>query len=204
MSNNKKIISVLALAGFLFCFQANAVAIIDQKKVEEKFQDFKESLIDNDAQAAEVEIADSLKVEFNLPKVSLLPDSRFYFLKTWYEKIKLFFTFSKDKKINSILDASDERLAEANQLLEKGAEAGQVFQVINDYQVSAGSAIDLFNKYNQTTAAFGIVLEDMTERLIGQQEFIDKLKEKLPEDYASKVEQFSHKIQEFIQNNQVQ
>ena len=198
----KKYITLTILMGLLISTQAGAMAVIDKEVVEEKFQDFEEIIFDQDAEATEVELAETVRVEFNLPSVSLLPDSKLYFLKTWWEKIKQFFTWDEEKEIDFFLDRSDKRLAEAEALLDKGADADEVFGTINQYQVYAGSAIDLFNKFDQTTGAFGTVLNKMMERMIGQQQFIEDLKEKLPEDYDSKIDQAGTKIQEFIDNNQ--
>jgi hypothetical protein len=55
--------------------------------------------------------------DLGLPAVGLseagtLPDSPFYFLKTWKEQIQLFFTFDAEKKAKQYLHLAGVRLAE--------------------------------------------------------------------------------------------
>lgn len=55
-----------------------------------------------------------------LPSAGMTPDSPFYFLDVWGEKIGLFFAFSHEGKIGKALTYSEEKLAEASILAEKG------------------------------------------------------------------------------------
>ena len=52
-----------------------------------------------------------------------LPDSSFYFLKSWKEQIQLFFTFDMEKKAEQYLHLADVRLAEYQKMIEKGKQA---------------------------------------------------------------------------------
>lgn len=62
----------------------------------------------------------ALAEDFSLPDVSLLPDSSFYFLKSWKESIQLFFTFNAEQKAKQYLHLADIRLAEYQKMIEKG------------------------------------------------------------------------------------
>ena len=52
----------------------------------------------------------------------VLPDSPFYFLKSWSESIQLFFTFDAERKAEQYLHLAEVRLAEYEKMLEKGKE----------------------------------------------------------------------------------
>ena len=197
----KKFIIISVLFGLVFSIQANALAVIDQEALEKKFEEFDHVFTDLEAEAAELEVTDSISVEYNISSVKMLPSSNAYFLKTWWEKIKLFFTFDKQEKVNKLMDSSDKRLAEAEKMLNEGEDAEMVFETINNYQTNTGEALELYEKFDETTSAFGEVLGDLTERLVGQQEFIEDLKEKFPEDYQDKIDKGNETINEFIEDN---
>lgn len=57
-----------------------------------------------------------------LPDPGTLPDSPFYFLKSWREGIQLFFTFDVEKKAEQYLHLAEVRLAEYEKMVEKGKE----------------------------------------------------------------------------------
>lgn len=69
-----------------------------------------------------------LALVFIIPSVSfaaisdagLLPDSSFYFFKSWKESIQLFFTFNAENKAKQYLHLAEVRLAEYQKMLEKG------------------------------------------------------------------------------------
>lgn len=56
----------------------------------------------------------------DLPSSGILPDSPFYFLKTWKEAIQNFFTFGAENKAKQFLHLADVRLAEYQKMIEKG------------------------------------------------------------------------------------
>ena len=62
----------------------------------------------------------ALAQEVELPSPGLTPDSPFYFLKSWEEKIQLFFTFGAENKAKQYLHLSEVRLAEYKKMIEKG------------------------------------------------------------------------------------
>ncbi len=58
--------------------------------------------------------------EESLPNPGTLPDSTFYFLKTWKESIQTFFTFGAENKAKQFLHLAEVRLAEYQKMIEKG------------------------------------------------------------------------------------
>ncbi len=62
---------------------------------------------------------------FALPDPGALPDSPFYFLKSWREGVQLFFTFNAEKKAEQYLHLAEVRLAEYEKMLEKALRPAQ-------------------------------------------------------------------------------
>ncbi len=56
----------------------------------------------------------------DLPEPGILPGHPLYFLKTWSESIGTFFTFSEEAKAERMLYLSEKRLAEVNELSQRG------------------------------------------------------------------------------------
>jgi len=70
----------------------------------------------------------------------LLPDSPFYFLKTWQEKIQLFFSFGVENKAKQFLHLAEARLAEYQKMQVKGK--SQIAErTLEKYQAQLGKAI---------------------------------------------------------------
>ena len=55
-----------------------------------------------------------------LPDPGLTPDSPFYFLKMWRERIVMFFTFSPQSKVERALSYSQEKMAEFKLMAQEG------------------------------------------------------------------------------------
>jgi hypothetical protein len=117
-----------------------------------------------------------LAQEVDLPSPGLLPDSPFYFLKTWKEQIQLFFTFDAEKKAEQYLHLADVRLAEYQKMIEKGKE--EIAQrILAKYEKQLGHALskaqelqnkgkdnqDLLKKIEDTTTKHVSVLEKNIE-----------------------------------------
>lgn len=61
-----------------------------------------------------------LAQENDLPSPGIAPDSPFYFLKSWKEQIRLFFTFGEENKVKQFFHLADVRLAEYQMMIDKG------------------------------------------------------------------------------------
>lgn len=77
--------------------------------------------------------------------VSILPDSPFYFLKTWFEGIEEFFTINTAQKADRNLRFAEKRLAEAQKMVEKG-KTDLAQKWIDKYNERMDKALDLMNK----------------------------------------------------------
>ncbi|MDP2685520.1 MAG: DUF5667 domain-containing protein [bacterium] len=95
------------------------------------------------------------EIEQELEDPGLLPDSPFYFVKNWSEKIQSMFTFGDDKKAELEYKFAMRRIAEINKLVEKD---------------KMDQAIKHMENYEEHLAKF-------TER-------VEKLKDKKPEKTA--------------------
>jgi len=75
-----------------------------------------------------------------LPNPRLLPDSPFYFLKSWTERIGTFFTFGTEAKVKRFLTLSERRLTEAIILNERG-KTELAEKTLEEYQNNFESAM---------------------------------------------------------------
>lgn len=113
-----------------------------------------------------------LGIKGKLPSVLLIkiaPDSKLYFLETWYEKMVLFFTFfDPEQKAEQYRIYAEKRLDEAQELIAKGkGDSAQKKQELYKYYL--GKAKD--------------VLEQAVQRAMrrGEEELIEQLNKKIEE-----------------------
>lgn len=76
-----------------------------------------------------------------LPDPGTLPDSPFYFLKSWRENIGLFFTFDAERKAEQYLHLAEVRLAEYEKMIEKGKE-DIAARTLEKYENQLGRALE--------------------------------------------------------------
>lgn len=71
----------------------------------------------------------------NLPDGGLTPESPFYFLDTWGEKINLAFTFRAENQVQKMNKYAEEKLAEAKEMIENNntLKLGTALQKYQDY-----------------------------------------------------------------------
>jgi len=113
----------------------------------------------------------------DLPGPKISPDSKLYFLKVWWEKTVLAFTFSPTKKAEEYKTFAEKRAAEAQEMIAKGkpAVAEKLNAVYKDY---LNKAKDLLNKEIQKA--------------------VDKGKESLKQQLQKMVDDVMNKIKEGI------
>jgi len=113
----------------------------------------------------------------DLPGPKISPDSKLYFLKVWWEKIVLAFTFNPTKKAEEYKAFAEKRAAEAQEMIVKGkpAIAEKLKAVYQDY---LNKAKDLLNKEIQKA--------------------IDKGKESLEQQLQNMVDDIMNKIKQGI------
>ena len=83
-------------------------------------------------------------LQLNLPIVTLLPDSPLYQLKTTWEAIQLFLSKTPEQKIETLIQMSQTRLAEALQLHTKNNDQ-LANKTLDEFTVTLNKAKDLSN-----------------------------------------------------------
>jgi len=122
-------------------------------------------------------VAALAKFPDDLPGPSIMPDSHFYFLKIWYEKIVLFFTFDVTKKAERYKTFAEKRAYEAQLMMQEGR-------------------IDLAEKAKEMYATYLNKAKAELEKAI--QKAIDKKKEELVNQLEQKVDAITNQIKESI------
>jgi len=121
-----------------------------------------------------------LAQDANLPSPGILPDSPFYFLKTWKEAIQNFFTFGAENKAKQFLRLADVRLAEYQKMIEKG-KTEIVQKTLDKYEKQLNHALqrieELKNK-GEETKGISQELEDIVNKHI---EVLQRNLQKAPE-----------------------
>jgi len=119
--------------------------------------------------------ASNIQAKFpdDLPGPSAMPDSPFYFLKIWYEKIVLFFTFDAAKKAEKYKIFAEKRAYEIKQLTAKGKG-------------------DLIEKPKEIYKSYLNKAKEKLEKAI--QKAIDQKKEDLKQKLEQKLEEIKNKI----------
>ncbi len=113
----------------------------------------------------------------DLPVFSAMPDSPFYFLKIWYEKVVIFFTFDLAKRAERYTTFAEKRAYEAEEMVKEGK-------------------IDLAAKLEETYKSYLNKAKEALEKAI--QKAIDKKKEELKRELDKKVEEIMNKLKESI------
>jgi len=117
----------------------------------------------------------------NLPGPVIMPDSPVYFIKIWYEKIIIFFTFGDANKAERFSELAERRLYEAEKMAEQGKE--QLTQkLLEEYEKFLEKAL---NKANE--------LKEEAER---------KTKEKIKQKTQEKLNNTWEQISESTLRNQ--
>ena len=113
----------------------------------------------------------------DLPGPKVMPDSKLYFLKIWYEKLVIFFTFDLVKKAEKYKVFAEKRAYEAKEMLIKGKDE------------LAEKQKELYNFYLNKAKE---KLEKALQRAIKQG------KEEAKKELEKKVEEIKIKINETI------
>lgn len=113
----------------------------------------------------------------DLPGPKIPADSKFYFLKIWWEKIVAFFTFGAENRAERYKAFAEKRAAEAKEMLLKGnAELAEKLKGV--YQSYLDKAKDALNKAIQKA--------------------INKQKENLKQQLEQKLEEIMKKIKDSL------
>jgi hypothetical protein len=113
----------------------------------------------------------------DLPVFSAMPDSVFYFLKIWYEKVVLFFTFDLVARAERYKTFAEKRAYEADEMIKEGKP-------------------ELAAKLEETYKFYLNKAKEALEKAI--QKAIEKQKEELKQELDKKVEEIMNKLKESI------
>lgn len=109
----------------------------------------------------------------DLPGPELMPDSPFYFLKIWWEKIVIFFTFDAVKKADKYVTFAEKRIYEAKEMLEKGKDE-LAEKAKEKYRIYLNKALDKLE--SETKKAIEYRAEEMKRKI---EQKIEEIKIKL-------------------------
>lgn len=122
-----------------------------------------------------------------LPSPGLTPDSPFYFLKIWKEKIQLFFTFGEENKAKQHLHLADVRLAEYQKMVEKGkTEIAQ--KTLEKYEKQLDHALEKAGEAERKGEDVEKLKETISEKILKHQEVLRGVLEKVPEQAKEGIE----------------
>lgn len=123
----------------------------------------------------------------DLPEPELLPDSPFYFVKSWSEGIGTFFTFGDVSKAERFLNLSEKRLAEADALVAKGKP--EVAEgAIERYQEHLDRALSKAKEAKTKGLDTDEVLAKVAEATLKHQVVLAGVYEKVPEQAKPAIE----------------
>lgn len=145
--------------------------------------------------------ADSLGVA----ESTLLPNSRFYFLKNWRRGISYALTFNKIKKAELSARFANEKLLEAQKLAEKNSDASVLDNAIEGYRLETEKTKTLSDKINKDDPDASEFLDKLADFQFKRQRAIDRLSKQLPEQSRKKaidaqersLEQFGETMMKF-------
>lgn len=123
----------------------------------------------------------------DLPKPGMLPDSSFYFLKSWKEGIGTFFAFGDLKKAERFLNLSEVRLAEAEALTDKG-KSEMTQRATERYQKQLNFALAKAEEAKAKGLDADEVLAKVSEATLKHQTVLAEVYEKVPEQAKSAIE----------------
>lgn len=111
---------------------------------------------------------------------TLLPDSPFYFLKTWWEGIQELLTTNPVSKADLYLKLANKRMVEAEKLMEKG-KVDLAKKLINQYQERLEKAIQKTEEAKGEGKDVSEIVAKLTANSVRQQEVLAKVYDKVPE-----------------------
>ena len=118
--------------------------------------------------------------EVDLPEPGMLPNSPFYFLKSWSESIGTFFTFSDEAKAERMLYLSERRLSEANELSELG-EVELAQETLSRYEEHLNTALEKAQQAREKGKDVDDVLSTVYEATLKHQAVLTDVYERVPE-----------------------
>jgi len=131
-----------------------------------------------------------------LPGPEIMPDSKLYFLKIWYEKIITFFNFGDTNKAERYSEIAEKRLHEAKRMAEQGKQK-LTEKALEQYQKYLDKAVKKANELEQKAKQavkdkvkqkIDQTLGKITESSLENQKTLFKIYELVPEQARDAIE----------------
>ena len=128
-----------------------------------------------------------------------LPDSNMYWLKTWWENIQLFFTFSDTKKAEKQMDFANRRMLELQKLCEKGkCELAQ--KLASRFEEKIRKTTEKLEEANKDGKDVQSLIEKLEANQERHQEVMLKVYDQVPEEAKEAILQAMENSQKGIEN----
>ncbi len=125
--------------------------------------------------------------EEELPEPGILPGNPIYFLKTWTENIGTFFTFGEEAKAERIFYLAEKRLAEANELSQRGEEE-LAERTIARYEENMSLVLEKTQRARNKGKNVDEILIRVAEATYKHQDVLTDVYEKVPENAKEAIE----------------
>ncbi len=168
-------VMMIALAGYCLAQEATDTAVATSSASQEIQQD-------------ETVTATDLGIK----EPTLLPNSKFYFLKTISQKIQLAFTFNPVKKAELNLKLASEKLLEVKKLAEKTSNPeilNKATELYNKRIEAIKANVEKFKETATSSEKVSKFLDKYTKQQILHEKILDKLETKVPTSTMEKIQQ---------------
>ncbi|PIR91202.1 hypothetical protein COU03_02780 [bacterium (Candidatus Gribaldobacteria) CG10_big_fil_rev_8_21_14_0_10_41_12] len=176
---------IILLCSVLLVFGATGIALA---------QEATDTVVAVDQPAVQATVQDEAITaqELDISEPTLLPYSKFYFLKNWKNAIQSVFTFGQVKKAELNLKIASEKLLEARKLAEKTNNPKILNKATELYQNKIEAVqknIAKFKETATTSVAVSKFLDKFTKQQILQEQILDKLASQVPASALEKIQQ---------------
>jgi len=122
----------------------------------------------------------------DLPEPGILPDSKLFSLKLWWEDVQRFFTFSTVKKAELEAELAMKRLAEAEKMIDKGKPELAEKHLLR-FRNRLAAALEKTEQASEKGKDVDALVEKLEANLLKQQEVLAEVYEKVPESAQDSV-----------------
>ncbi len=134
-----------------------------------------------------------------LPSSGILPDSTFYFLKSWKESIQTFFTFGAENEAEQYLHLAEVRLAEYQKMIEnKKLEIAR--KTLEKYERQLNWALEKAEEAKEKGKDVKKLKEEIGEKILRHQEVLIEVLNKVPEEAKKGIENAIEMSQKGFEN----
>ena len=178
---------ILSVVGFL---SAAGIAFAQEEALPQE----QESIIQKAEQAIALD-EDISAEDLGVSEPRILPDSPFYFVKTWWRGAQSFLTFDPIKKVELKLKFANEKLIEAKKvILKENVSSEKIAMVLDNYQKGVETVRNEVEKRNlEQNPKVEKFLNILTDRNIKQQKLLDRIEKQVSLDLSQKVRDIQEK-----------